>query len=239
MRLVAWNCCMALHRKVDALMALRPDVAVISECAEPDRVRDKAPAFTPQSSVWVGTHVHKGLGVFTFNGYQVALAGNYEPSIRHIAPLRVDGRARFNLLAVWVQLDGHRKHEAGPMIDALDAYGDFIGEGPTMVAGDLNNHVLWDKPVYAANHANAVARLDGLDMVSAYHAERGVVQGAESEPTHYWRDRAKDGPTYHIDYVFLPRPWADRMTEMWVGGFEAWCGSGLSDHVPLVVDVDI
>ena len=35
MRLVAWNCNMALHRKVDALRALRPDVAVISECATP------------------------------------------------------------------------------------------------------------------------------------------------------------------------------------------------------------
>ena len=30
MRLVAWNCNMALHRKFDALLALRPDVAIIS-----------------------------------------------------------------------------------------------------------------------------------------------------------------------------------------------------------------
>ena len=31
MRLVAWNCNMALHRKVDALLALRLDIAVISD----------------------------------------------------------------------------------------------------------------------------------------------------------------------------------------------------------------
>ena len=30
------------------------------------------------------------------------------------------------------------------MIRALDAYGAFLGEGPAVVAGDLNNHVLWD-----------------------------------------------------------------------------------------------
>ena len=62
MRLVAWNCCMALHRKVDALMALAPDVAVISECAEPHRIAEKAPEFTPDTSLWIGDYVHKGLG---------------------------------------------------------------------------------------------------------------------------------------------------------------------------------
>ena len=38
MRLVVWNCAMALHRKIDALMALRPDLAVIPEAAEPGRL---------------------------------------------------------------------------------------------------------------------------------------------------------------------------------------------------------
>ena len=33
MRLVAWNCNMALQRKFDAVLSLRPDVAVIAECA--------------------------------------------------------------------------------------------------------------------------------------------------------------------------------------------------------------
>ena len=239
MRLVAWNCCMALHRKYAALMALAPDIAVVSECAEPGRLCHKAPGFRPGDAVWVGDNPNKGLGVFAFNGYTATLARNHDPAFRHIAPVRVAGPARFNLLAVWVQLDGHRKAEPGPMLRALDAYGRFCGAAPTVAAGDLNNHVLWDKPGHAANHANAVARLDELGMVSAYHADRGVAHGDEPEPTHYWRDRRKDGPRYHIDYVFLPRPWAGRLREMSVGGFEDWCGNGLSDHVPLVVDVDI
>ena len=50
------------------------------------------------------------------------------------------GPARFNLLAVWVQLDGHRKAEPGPMLRALDAYGRFCGAAPTVAAGD--RHVL-------------------------------------------------------------------------------------------------
>jgi exodeoxyribonuclease-3 len=73
----------------------------------------------------------------------------------------------------------------------------------------------------------------------AYHHARGEAQGAETEPTLYWRDRLKDGPTYHIDYIFLPRAWVADIREMRVGGFEEWCGAGLSDHVPVVVDVDV
>ena len=194
MRLVAWNCCMALHRKIDALMALRPDVAVISECAEPDRIWEKAPEFTPDTSLWVGRNIHKGLGVFTFNGYGATLADVHDPSIRLIAPVRITGPAVFNLLAVWVQLDGHRKAEPGPTIRALDAYGDFLDEAPAVATGDLNNHVLWDKPGHAANHANAVARFHSLDMISAYHADRQVADGDEREPTHYRRDRTKRRP---------------------------------------------
>ena len=89
----------------------------------------------------------------------------------------------------------------------------------------------------ALNHANAVATLEQLGLASAYHTVRGELQGQESVPTIYWRDRRKDGPTYHIDYVFLPSQWLSRVRELSVGTFEDWCGTGLSDHVPIVVDI--
>ena len=44
---------MALHRKIDALMALRPDLAVISESAEPGRLLDGAPELAEASLVWL------------------------------------------------------------------------------------------------------------------------------------------------------------------------------------------
>jgi hypothetical protein len=30
-----------------------------------------------------------------------------------------------------------------------------------------------------------------------------------------------------------------RVRELAIGTFEDWCGAGLSDHVPIVVDVDL
>jgi len=38
MRLLIWNCAMALHRKFDAMLRLRPDVAVVCECAQLPRL---------------------------------------------------------------------------------------------------------------------------------------------------------------------------------------------------------
>ena len=36
----------------------------------------------------------------------------------------------------------------------------FIDAMPTITAGDFNNHVRWDKPGYANNHADTVARFN-------------------------------------------------------------------------------
>ena len=241
MRLVAWNCNMALDRKFAALRSLRPDVAVISECAEPARLEAKLGlARRGVDLVWVGCNPHKGLAVMGFRGHRLSLLPEHDPALEFIAPVRVDGPASLNLLAVWAQNasgGNTRKDQPGPLNLALARYRDYLSDGPAAVAGDFNNNVFWDKPGWAMNHAGTVARLESIGLASAYHAVRGEAQGAERIPTHYWRDRRKDGPTYHIDYIFLPRDWMVRLREMRVGRFAKWCGSGLSDHVPLVADV--
>ncbi len=234
---------MALHGKLDALRSLKPDVAIICECAEPERLLRKSDLSEAEAGVvWVGDNPNKGLAALAFNGFRVALAEEYDPSLHYIAPVKVTGPVAFNLLAVWAQnFSGGvtRKDQAGPLRLALDRYRAFLTASPSVVAGDFNNNVYWDRPGWPVNHADAVDILSGYGLVSAYHESRNERQGSESAPTIYWRDRRKDGPTYHIDYVFLPRTWSRRIREMEVGSYEDWCGSGLGDHVPLVVDVAV
>ena len=242
MRIATWNCGMALHRKFDAMLRLRPDIAVICECAEPKRLQQLAvsPSFCADT-VWIGDNRNKGLAVFAFNGYAVRLAAPFHPTLRHVVPVRVTGPVACNLLGVWAQNGSggvSRKHQLGPLRRALTKYRGFLLERSSIVAGDFNNNVYWHRPGWRINHGNAVAGLEKLGLASAYHVLRGEPQGLESVPTLYWRDRKKDGPTYHIDYVFLPLPWLSRVRELVVGTFEEWCGSGLSDHVPIVVDIN-
>jgi exodeoxyribonuclease-3 len=221
MRIVAWNCNMALDRKVEVLLDLAPDVAIVCECAEPERLRLRSRSSWMQGDpVWIGRNPHKGLAVFAFNGYAVRLAESYHPALRYVAPIHVGGPTECNLLAVWAQ--------------------NASAERPAVVAGDLNSNTIWDKPGWRINHSTKVRILEeSFGLVSAYHAVRGEPHGAESEPTLYWRDRTKDGPTYHIDYIFVPSLWIGKVRELSIGTFETWCGSGLSDHVPVVVDVDV
>ena len=232
---------MALHRKFDALWSLKPDVAIVSECAAPERVRPRLPDDNPiHDMLWVGRNPNKGLAVLTFNGYSATLAAGHDPALELIAPVSIEGDLAFSLLAVWAQnLSGgnYRKDQPGPLRIALDRYRTFFESGSTVAAGDFNKNVIWDRPGWPMNHADAVEILDGHGLVSTYHAITGETQGQEQTPTIYWRDRTKDGPTYHLDYVFLPAVWLPDIHQFEVGSYEDWCGSGLSDHVPLVVDI--
>jgi hypothetical protein len=159
MRLVAWNCNMAFHRKVDALLAL-PDIAVISECAAPTRLRTRSRHnWLETKPVWVGDNPSKGLAVFAFNGYRVALGDSHCLRLRHIAPVLVDGPVSFNLLAVWAQnaSDGiTRKRQAGPLRQALSRCKQFLNSGPSVIAGDWNSNAIWDKPGWRINHMTKV-----------------------------------------------------------------------------------
>lgn len=232
---------MALHRKFDALLRLQPDIAVISECAEPLRLTAFAAMNGHGASlVWIGRNPNKGLAVFAFNGYSARLAEPFYPTLRHVAPVHVTGPVACNLLAVWAQNGSggvSRKRQLGPLRRALAKYRPFLAERPSIVAGDFNNNVPWHRPGWRMNHINAVADLENAGLVSAYHKLRGEEQGSELEPTLYWRDRKKDGPAYHIDYIVVPSQWLDRVQSLTIGTFEDWCGSGLSDHVPIVIDI--
>ncbi|MEM6549722.1 MAG: hypothetical protein AAF713_18530 [Pseudomonadota bacterium] len=234
---------MAFHRKAEALMRLRPDLAVISECAAPSVLTARGLGeVAGETAVWIGNNPNKGLGVFAFNGYRVRLAKGHRPTLRHIAPVHVDGPLGFHLLAVWAQNASGgitRKHQLGPLRRALSAYRGFLTAAPAVVGGDFNNNVFWDRPGWRINHRAVVERLETMGLQSAYHTIRGEAQGEETVPTHYWRDRRKDGPTYHIDYVFAPVLWLEAVIAFRVGRFEDWCGPGMSDHVPILVEFDI
>ena len=238
MRLVAWNCNGALHRKFEALLALEPDIAVVSECADPEVLGRKCslPVFSAPP-VWTGGNRNRGLAVFFFNESRGCVHGRFRTDLQWVAPVEIHAPRRFNLLAVLAHTFGLRKAEAGPVNEALAFYRQFLTGEDAVLAGDFNHNVIWDKRGWASNHRDTVDALDGCGLVSAYHAATGQPQGEEGTATIYWRDRRKDGPTYHIDYIFIPRTWAARPFDLRVESFENWVGEGLSDHVPLVLDI--
>ena len=234
---------MALHRKWDELLSLKPDVAIISETANTDILHHRGlDEFDARTSAWMGKNPNKGLGVFTFNEFEITRHEPFYPYLNYVLPVHVTGRFDFNLLAVWAQNASAgitRKHQLGPLRRGMRKYDTFLRMGPSVIAGDLNNNQYWDKKGWRSNHMTMVEIAVEQGMHSAYHLSRGESHGAEREPTHYWRDRTKDGPTYHLDYIFASEPMISKMNSLEVGTFENWCGTKLSDHVPVILDCDV
>lgn len=241
MRILVWNCNMGLDKKYRHLLALQPDIAIIPESAEPGILLRKAPEFSSNTHVWVGENPNKGLGIFTFGNYAATIISPHDTNIPYVAPIKILGPHSFKLLAVWACHSKENSYEnrLGPVRRALSTYATLVTSAPTVVAGDFNDNVRWDKTRSPNKHSLNVAILEEMGLCSAYHNQRNVSQGEEPEPTLFWRSRTKDGPRYHIDYCFVPKRWLSRPHRIAIGTYEDWVGAGLSDHVPLIVDIDL
>ena len=244
MRIVAWNCAKAFHKKIDRLLALRPDVAVVSECASPDVLARKCrlPEFSADP-IWHGDGPNYGVGVFFFNGAAGRRHYRFDRDLYLLHPVEVTKPRRFNLLAVWAFPYGLRKAEPGPLNDGTEFYRRFLTEKDAVLAGDFNHNVNWDADGWASNFGLTVAHVDSLGLVSAYHEKSREEHGKESCPTFYFRRKLND--PFHIDYIFVPRAWTERAFDLHVGHYDDWVAAGtgmngksLSDHVPLTFVTD-
>jgi endonuclease/exonuclease/phosphatase family metal-dependent hydrolase len=226
MNLITWNCFRgdAVVRAA-ALADLAPDVLVLQECAKPK---------TPQSGVhWLGGKPTQGVAVAVRSPFTAIAPPAAETDDQVAYPVRIEGPRSFNLLAVWTK---RRPTYVASLWEALDRHGDWLADGPSIVAGDFNSHARWDRNG-RPNHSDLVARLrDEFGLVSAWHAvaARDPAGEGREEPATIFHRRRPTAPC-HIDYVFVPIAWADDLRACWVPDESA--GSRGSDHRRVVVEV--
>jgi exodeoxyribonuclease-3 len=231
MRIVTWNCKMGLHKKVDALLALNPDVAVVPECTWKSVMTFREHGY---ETAWFGVDpIKKGLGILCRKGWTIQAL--QQPVHKWIVPLDIGAPVPFRLIAVWAcrsEIQGVT-HYIGQVHHALLSQPDWFDGKPVVLAGDLNSNKIWDKERRVGNHSDVVKMLEQRGLVSAYHQFHVEEQGVESLPTIYLHHH-QDRP-YHIDYIFVPREWVSALRNVEVGLFEQW--SKLSDHCPVTVEL--
>jgi hypothetical protein len=215
MRVVVWNCNRGLagEGKTKILSDLDADIAVVAESA--------AGALPEGRSVWAGTNRSKGLGVISRSDVP-RIAACYDDSLRWFIPVQFD-KSRIKLLAVWAFNHRDRLGGRSTLAAAVDRYSDFLSACDVIIAGDMNNNLVWDTPGHHS-FVDATSQLDALGYASAYHDFFDEAYGSETRPTF----RHSSGRMHHIDYCFLPKSWL-RSTHVEVGPFAG-------DHTPLVVD---
>jgi hypothetical protein len=60
MRIVAWNCQMGFHKKVEAFSSHNSDLAVVSECSQDSALALRSRGF---KTLWFGSNPRKGMVV--------------------------------------------------------------------------------------------------------------------------------------------------------------------------------
>ena len=234
MKIITWNCNMGFRKKAGVILAHQPDILVIPECENLDKVTFAEGLPLPTDSLWHGKNPHKGLGVFAYNGYKLQLLECHNPNFKTILPIAVTGgETDFILFAIWAN---NPEDKDGPYVTqiwkALKHYDHLLSDTKTILIGDFNSNTIWDKPRREGNHSDLVAKLATNDIHSTYHTYYNQTQGQEAHPNFYLY-RHQDKP-YHLDYCFASQDFIKTLKEVTVGTYEDW--TRYSDHKPLMVE---
>ncbi len=236
MKIITWNCNMVFRKKAKYILAYKPDILIVPECENQERLKFAEGLQIPSDIIWYGKNQHKGIGIFSFNDYKLKLLDCHNPDFKNILPISVtDGKTDFILFAIWANNPEDKDGAYVTQIwKALKYYENLLSENKTILIGDFNSNTIWDKPRREGNHSTVVAKLESKKIYSTYHQFYNQEQGKEEHPTLFMY-RHKDKP-YHIDYCFASIDFIQNLKSVEIGKYEDW--SIYSDHKPLIVEFD-
>ena len=236
MRIITWNCNMAYRKKAGLILQYQPDIVIVPECEHPDKLMFQAGTPRPTDTLWFGKNQNKGLGIFSYSHFRLAVHKDHDTRLETIVPIKVTaGELDFNLFAIWANNptdpDGQYVEQVWK---ALHHYNHLLRKKATILAGDFNSNRIWDRKSRVGNHSDVVALLEKKGIFSVYHVHHKQNQGGETHPTFYLY-RHQDKP-YHLDYCFASKDLLDKLNTVEIGDFNEW--TKYSDHVPLIVSFD-
>lgn len=227
MKLATWNCNGALRNKLPAVFELDVDIFVIQECEDPARSKSAEYKAWAVNYLWRGENKNRGVGIFAKTHIKLVAATLDPGSLESFLPCWINDSVL--LLAVWTrQANSPTFQYIGQLWKYIQVHRKILACNTTVIIGDLNSNVRWDKWDRWWNHSDVVRELENIGLQSAYHHCRNQLQGAESEPTFFLQRKIEK--SYHIDYTFVPTKWlAEAVVE--IGNAEQWLA--ISDHMPV------
>jgi endonuclease/exonuclease/phosphatase family metal-dependent hydrolase len=228
MRVATWNCCGKFRQKAQHVASLKPDILAVQEVEalddEPKLSGDFQPTYAHRA---VLRSIPKSIGMFSYTDTSLE-ALCVMPGVRCYRARHHEHQ--FQVMAVWTSVSARGKPDYHQLHEALDHHDGWVRQMPTVVLGDFNQSAR-----YKGDGWPTLQRLlDGLGLASAYHSFFKEDFGNETMHTHYHQHRQDKG--CHLDYVFLPEDWVPYIDHVSVGTYDDW--KGISDHVPVIVDLD-
>ena len=171
----------------------------------------------------------KGLGVIIKKD-SAQVSSLHNKNLIHFLPIIAD---EINILGVWAfnhRAKKYGEHVDGKTLEAIKYYYEWLQEKPkSIVAGDFNNSIIWDKPSNK-DFYNINEKLESIGLSSSYHKVTSDDYGEEKQKTFYHTKNIQK--QYHIDYIYTC---GMDLKSVNVGTFEDWIT--FSDHCPVTVEV--
>jgi exonuclease III len=228
---------MAFRKKAEFILAYKPDILIVPECENPEKLKFENINLIPKDILWYGTNQNKGLGVFSYSNYKFRLLECHNPNFKNILPISVTGgKIDFILFAIWANNPEDKDGQYVTQIwKAINYYENLLSENKTILIGDFNSNSIWDKPRREGNHSTVVEKLRLKKIFSTYHNFYKQEQGKEKHPTLFMY-RHENKP-YHIDYCFASNDFIETLENVEVGSYVDWTKH--SDHKPLIISFNL
>ena len=236
MRIIHWNCQGAFRLKNKEVLELKPDILIVPECEQEQKLEFGKLTPRPKDFLWYGDTGKKGIAIFSYSNYTFRLLNEFNQNFRYIVPLEVtDGTNSFLLFAVWAmdnKLNPLTRY-IGQVWNAINYYQTILKENSILI-GDFNSNTIWDnKKDRVATHSDVVEFLNLLKIESLYHKHFSEKQGKESMKTYFMHRNIRK--PYHIDYIFASPGVIKNGYNLQLETSEKWIDK--SDHVPIILDI--
>ncbi len=226
MKILSWNCNGKFREKYKEILKYNADIYVIQECEKPDKYFNKKYENFKNFAnnyLWIGNNDNKGLAVFAKDNINLKELKWKNYSLRYFLPILVNNK--YTLLAVWAGKPYIEEYYVYQQIN-IDNYDDN-----TILIGDFNSNVRWDRKHNIRTHTNASNELKKKNLISVYHKVFNEIESKETKPTFYLH-RNINKP-YHIDYAFCHK---DLIKDFKVlDDYTHWLN--YSDHLPIILEI--
>ncbi len=234
MKIISWNCNMAFRKKYVPILKLKPDLLILQECENGDKLRESIKDIPFNQLIWHGNNQHKGVAAISFNETTITKTDNHHLDFEYVIPLKIKTHnAEINLFSVWAMphKSDRQKNYVGQVWGAINHYSNELNK-KTIIIGDLNSNAIWDKKYRVGNHSDVVAFLSKRNIHSIYHRQEKEKHGKEKQPTFYLTKKLEK--PYHLDYCFATEELINNNTSIRVGKYKQWIE--LSDHMPIIIE---
>lgn len=225
---------MAFRKKYEYVTSLDPDLLVIQECEQKEKLAEALEATDYNEIIWIGNNPHKGIGVISYKDYQIKKMPVYNKEFEYVLPIQLSkGEKVINLFAIWAMphKSVRSKDYVGQVWGAINYYAESL-DNDSILIGDFNSNAIWNKQRKEGNHSDVVNFLQEKNIKSLYHQMNNEEHGKEKTPTIYLLKNIKK--PYHLDYCFASTNLINKKTNIEIGKPKEWLK--LSDHMPLIIE---